>query len=126
MRDSPDEYRVGRGQPPRDTRWKKGQSGNPRRRRTKIPEGTVVTIDRLLVAPVPITMDGEAKTVTALEAIMCQLVLKGISGNGRARRTLLKYVEFATLNSKKLLKLAFVESDYTRAFAENLGGDNNG
>jgi hypothetical protein len=126
MNDSSDEYRVGRGQPPRETRWKKGQSGNPRRRRTKTPEGTVATIDRLLVAPVPITMDGEAKTVTALEAIMCQLVLKGLSGNGRARRTLLKYVEFASLNSKKLLKLAFVESDYTRAFARGSSGANDG
>jgi hypothetical protein len=126
MSDSPDEYHVGRGQPPRETRWKKGQSGNSRRRRTKTPEGTISTIDRLLVAPVPITMDGESKTVTALEAIMCQLVLKRISGNGRARRTLLKYVEFATLNSKKLLKLAFVESDYTRAFARSSSGDNDG
>jgi hypothetical protein len=37
-----DEYSVGYGRPPREARWKKGQSGNPRRRKPKLREGAVI------------------------------------------------------------------------------------
>ncbi len=34
-------YHVGYGRPPQRTRWKKGQSGNPRHKEGKVREGTV-------------------------------------------------------------------------------------
>jgi hypothetical protein len=74
-------------------------------------------IDRLLLAPVQITLNGETIKVSALEAIMYQLVQKVMSGNARAFRVLLKYQEFANRHAEKKLELTFVDSDYTRALA---------
>jgi hypothetical protein len=122
--DPSDDYRVGRGRPPRKTRWKKGQSGNPRSKKPKPPESTVDIIDRLLLEPVQVTLNGEPKKIPALEAILLQLVQKAKSGSDRAHRTLLKYQEFASQNLEKKLRLNFVETDYTRAFANKRhGGD---
>jgi hypothetical protein len=111
-----DDDRIGYGQPPRNTRWKKGQSGNSRRK-PKPPENTVSIIDRLLVRRIQITLNGEQKKATALEVIVYQLMQKAKSGSGRAFGALLKYQAFATLNLEKKVKLIFVESDYTLAFA---------
>ena len=113
----PDNYEVGYKRPPLRTRWKKGQSGNPRRRKYKAFESTVATIDRLLLTPVQISLSGETRKVPALEAIICQLLQKAISGSARASRVLLKYQEFASQHGEKKLELTFVDSAYTRALA---------
>ena len=121
-----DEYQVGYARPPGKTRWKKGQSGNPKRRKQKLPESTVAVIDRLLLASVPITLNGETCKVPALVAIMFQLLQKAMAGNARAYRILQKYREFAIRNRKEKLELVFVESDYTRAFATKASDRNDG
>jgi hypothetical protein len=102
-----DDYRIGYRRPPREPRWKKGQSGNSRRRKPKRPESTVAIIDRLLLAPVQITLNGETKKVSALEAIVFQLLQKAMSGSGRAFRALLRYQEFASHNLEKKLELTY-------------------
>ena len=110
-----DDYRVGYSRPPLHNRWRKGQSGNSRGRKPRIRESALNTIDRLLRAPIKITLSGETKEVPALEAIVLQLMQKSNAGNGRATRVLFKYQEFANRNLEKKLELTFVDSDYTRA-----------
>ena len=117
---------VGYGRPPQARRWKKGQSGNPRRRRSKPPESTVAMIDRLLAAPVSIIVNGETERVPAIEAIVLQLLQKEMAGNARAARTLLKYREFAAQNGEKQLEVIFVESDYTKALSGQSGAPGGG
>ena len=117
---------VGYGRPPKARRWKKGQSGNPRRRRSKPPESTVAMIDRLLAAPVRITFNGETKRVPAIEAIVLQLLQKEMAGNARAARTLLKYREFAAQNREKQREVFFVESAYTKALSGQSGAPRGG
>jgi hypothetical protein len=117
-----DEYRVGYGRPPRHTRWKKGQSGNPGRRKSKPPESTIEILDRLLLSPVKITLNGEPTKVPALEAIMCQLLQQARSGSGRAIRVLLRYQELADQFGEKELEVAFVDNEYTRALVSQSGG----
>jgi hypothetical protein len=112
-----DGYQVGYGHPPRETQWKKGQSGNPRKSKPKPREGALATMERLLLAPVRLTIDGEPKQVPALEAIVLQLLQKTMAENVRAARVLKKYKEFAHQNMKRKLDLTFVESAYTRAVA---------
>jgi hypothetical protein len=112
-----DDDPTGYGNPPKEYRWKKGQSGNSRRQRAKLPESTIAVIDRLLAAPVQITINGEAKKITALEAIVFQLLQKEMSGNHQAARTLLKYREFASRNIKKRLEITFVDNPYTNALS---------
>lgn len=112
-----DEYRVGYRQPPRETQWKKGQSGNPRKTKPRPRESAVATIERLRLAPVRLTIDGEPKEVPALEAIVLQLLQKAMAENMRAARVLKKYKEFACQNMERNLDLRFVQGAYTRAVA---------
>ena len=73
-----------------------------RRRRPARQESTLEIMDRLLSPPVPISMNGQAKQVSASEAIVLQLMQKAMSGNARAWRALLKYQEFANSRSDKI------------------------
>lgn len=117
MTASSENWRVGRGRPPIATRWKKGQSGNPKKQREKRPETALATIDRLLLRSIQLSINGEPKKQPALAAIVLQLLRKVMAGNVRAYRALLKYQQFASQNMEKKLSLEFLENDYTRAFS---------
>jgi hypothetical protein len=112
-----DDDDVGYGRPPKRTRWKTGQSGNPRRQYPARSRSTVELIDRLFLRPVEVTVDGEAKVISTLEAIVMQLWLKEVSGDQRALKVRLKYQEFARQNSEPRPEVIFVDNDYTRAMA---------
>ena len=73
-----DAYEVGYGRPPKETRWKKGQSGNPGpKKRRPAAVATVEIIDRLFVKPVEIVENGVVRKVSTLEAILMRLVGSG-------------------------------------------------
>ena len=118
MKDSPHDEPVGYRQPPRRSRWKKGQSGDSRKRKTKRPESALATVSRLLLARTPVTLNGEEKRITALEAIVLQLIRKAASGNARAFRALLKYKQFAGESMKKKVEISLMEDVYTEALAK--------
>ena len=69
------EYRVGRGRPPLHTRFKKGQSGNPRGPRKNLPALLVAALNE----PVVVTRGGESRWITKREAVIAQLVDKSTS-----------------------------------------------
>jgi hypothetical protein len=96
-------------------RWTRGR----RRRRSVRQESTLEIMERLLTRRVSISVSGQAKRVSASEAIVLQLMQKAMSGNPRAWRALLKYQEFANSRSDKSTELRFVESDYTQAVAKS-------
>lgn len=102
------------------------QTRKHRRRRCNRRESTIAIIDRLLASYVPITISGEATQIPAAEAIVLQLLKKGMSGSARAWRALLRYQDFASRRSKKRLEVAFVDTDYTAAFANSLRRDEHG
>ena len=80
---------VGYCHPPQATRFKKGQSGNPKGR----PKGSlnVATVFlKTLRERVVINENGQRKTVTKLEAALKQLVNKAATGDTRALRLLLE------------------------------------
>jgi hypothetical protein len=83
-------------------------------------------MERLLARRVSISMSGKATRVTAIEAIVLQLMQKAMSGNARAWRVSLKYKEFAERSSDKSTEVQFVESDYTRAVANSSLSSDNG
>jgi Family of unknown function (DUF5681) len=84
-----DAYEVGYGRPPKETRWKKGQSGNPGpKKRRPASVATVEIIDRLFGDPVEIVENGVGRTVSALEAILMRLWAAEMSGSKRAGRVL--------------------------------------
>jgi hypothetical protein len=120
MNSPQDDDTIGYGRPPKQTRWKKGQSGNPNRRYPARSKGTVEMIDRFFLKPVEITVNGVDKKVSTLEAIVLQLWLREIAGDRKALDVRLKYEAFARENSEIKVEMIFVDNDYTRALATGL------
>ncbi|MEW9920975.1 DUF5681 domain-containing protein [Marimonas sp. MJW-29] len=84
---------VGYGRPPRSTRFKRGQSGNPRGR----PRGRKVGIphDAVLGQMVTIRENGKARRITAAEAFLLQLTKQGLEGDSVAARQSLAAIQEA-------------------------------
>jgi len=86
--------RVGYGNPPKHTRFKKGLSGNPQGR----PKGTLniaTVLQRTLHQKVAIDENGQRKTITKLEAAIRQLTDKAASGELKALQLLAALVRSA-------------------------------
>jgi hypothetical protein len=113
----PDDDDIGYGRPPKRTRIRKGESRNRNRQYRKRSEGRPEMMTRILLKPVDITVSGERKRITALEAIILQLRAKDLSDHPRASKVRLKYEAFARQNSQARPQIVFVDSDYTQALA---------
>jgi hypothetical protein len=83
------EYRVGYGKPPQQSRFKKGQSGNPKGR-PKASESFARLARRTLNERIVIKENGERRTITKLQAALKQLINKAASGDARAIREVFK------------------------------------
>ena len=90
---------VGYKRPPKQTQWKKGQCGNPKRQYQRAPRGTVALIDAAFEKQIAIVEKGESRRVSVFEAILLQLWTKEISGDKRATAVRLKYQEFVAQQS---------------------------
>jgi hypothetical protein len=74
---------IGYGNPPAATRFKKGQSGNPKgRRKGSLNVATVFA--QTLREKVVVNENGQRRTITKLEAAIKQFVNKAASGDLRA------------------------------------------
>ena len=80
------DYQVGRGKPPVHTRFKKGQSGNPRGPR---PKNLPALLMEALNEKVTVTIDGERREITKREAVAKQLVNKSTGADLRATKMLI-------------------------------------
>jgi hypothetical protein len=87
---SKDDYKVGKGRPPKHTRFKKGQSGNPSGRK-KLPD-VVEAAARVLEKKVSVTEDGVRKKMPAIDAVLIKQLAKAMTGDIRAAEFLIKIV----------------------------------
>lgn len=90
----PKTTKVGYRHPPEKSRFKTGQSGNPRGR----PKGALnlaTILERTLREPVIIVENGKRKTVTKIEAAIKQLVNQAASGELKAMQLLATLVRSA-------------------------------
>lgn len=87
------EKQIGYGKPPRATRFRKGQSGNPRGRPKN--RHRTVPYDAVLGQMVTIREDGRERRVTAAEAFLLQLTQKGLAGDSASARASLEAIETA-------------------------------
>lgn len=85
----PDDYAVGYRKPPEHTRFKKGQSGNPKGR-PKGAKSTSTLFDKALSKKITATEDGQTVVMTKREALFIGLVNRAIKGDQRAAETILK------------------------------------
>jgi hypothetical protein len=85
MAEDEDDYKVGPGKPPLNSRFKKGQSGNPGGRRKKqLPALLADALNETVI----VTIDGERREITKREAIVHQLVNKSTTADLRATKML--------------------------------------
>lgn len=76
-------YSVGYRKPPKDTRFKPGQSGN-RKGRPKGSKNFNTVWEAELKSLIPITEKGQRKMISKIEAIVKQLITKAAAGDLRA------------------------------------------
>lgn len=89
---SADDDRAGYRRPPRHSRFKKGQSGNPKGR----PKGShnfSTDLGKELRSRVRVREDGKEKSVSKQEAVVKSMVAKAANGDPRALGLLIKAVE---------------------------------
>jgi hypothetical protein len=87
---------VGYKKPPRQTRFAKGQSGNPRGR----PKGSLNFASRftlIMHEPVQVTQNGRSKTMPAVDAILLQYRNAALGGDRHAIREVLRLQQLLEL-----------------------------
>jgi Family of unknown function (DUF5681) len=89
------DYDVGYGRPPEHSKWKKGQCGNPNRRRKREPKPVATLIDEFFAREIDFVENGISHRRSAFEIILLQLYNKATTGNSRALNVLKKYSDFA-------------------------------
>jgi hypothetical protein len=92
-------YSVGYKKPPVHTRFKPGQSGNPRGRPKRRPTERE-RLRKILEAKVTVTEDGKKKRLPLSEVILKQLAKKAVSGDLPSMRLLLQAMEQFNIGTK--------------------------
>ena len=89
--ETPRDYEVGYGKPPRHTRFKRGQSGNPRGRPRESKNLPTLLTEALNERVIVAEDDGRRK-ISKREAIITQLVNRSATADWRAIKILLDLV----------------------------------
>lgn len=76
-------YEVGYGRPPKETRFKKGQSGNPRGRSRGVAN-LRTDLETVMAMPVQVTEKGRAKVVSTQRALLLRLRERALGGDIKA------------------------------------------
>jgi hypothetical protein len=85
-------YGIGYGKPPKHTRFRPGQSGNPRGR-PKAIKSAGVALNDALEAKVKLRGNGKERGVSSLDAYFIRVVMDAIQGKASAQRLLLALME---------------------------------
>jgi hypothetical protein len=96
------DYQVGYGKPPQHTRFRKGQSGNPKGRPKALPSLATV-VNQVFNERVAIKENGERRVITKLQAALKQLANKAASGDQRAIRETIRIHTAAATGSRNEL-----------------------
>jgi Family of unknown function (DUF5681) len=85
-----EDYEVGYRKPPRHSRFKKGQSGNPRGKLGGT-KNSATLLKQALLAAVLVKQNGHETKTTKLRVIVTRLVHQAMQGNYASIRLLLRY-----------------------------------
>jgi hypothetical protein len=76
-------YEVGYGKPPKHSRFKPGQSGNPKGRKPG-SRNVMTLLEETLFDPVKVRVNGKVRRVPAIQACLLNLRNQAIKGDPRA------------------------------------------
>ena len=112
MRSAPEGAEVGKGKPPRHSRFSKGESGNPKGR-PKGAKNVSTIIQEAANSAVTATIDGKQRRISKLAASAMQLATKAASGDTRLLNTFLDRMEEieAKANASSPIQFPFEASD---------------
>jgi len=113
-------YIVGYGKPPVNTRWQKGQCGNPMKKRPVRMPDVADMIDAKFAKKVSLTEKGVKQRLTGFEVILLQLNQHITQGSKRALRILKKYRTYAQAHLTIIHEVEEESEDAAAAFAELL------
>lgn len=77
------DYEVGWGRPPSSTRWKKGQSGNPKGR-PKDSKSAAAVLREILSRTIEVRDRGRVRNIIVLEGIWLRIVEKALKGDTKS------------------------------------------
>ena len=105
------DHSVGYGKPPRNTQFRKGQSGNPKGRRRGSKNLATVLLDSAHES-VTVNEGGRRKSITKLEAMSKQLANKAAAGDPKATHLLTQLLQICEERSERSTPEAVIdESD---------------
>ena len=91
---SPESYEVGYGRPPKASRWRAGQSGNPSGKK-KGTRNERTVLNQLMKQKIQIIRRGIPRQISTYEGLYCSLFAPGLRGNFKAATYLIdKYEAF--------------------------------
>jgi hypothetical protein len=89
-RDENDDDRVGYGKPPKRTRFKPGQSGNPRGRSRAVEfRDWENPIQRYMLEPITVTIKGKKEKVPVVDALIKTAIRRALEGCTKHLKVLL-------------------------------------
>ena len=117
---SPSDYDVGYGRPPRETRFRPGQSGNPTGYR-KGSKTIGARLRELMNSKVTVTEQGRTRRISRLDVMLRQLTNDAMRGDQRALKLLMEFLHRygaeieATVRSEEITSEDLeILSDYLR------------
>ncbi len=105
-----DDHEVGRGKPPKHTRFKKGQSGNPMGRR-KGAKNIATIVREEAAAKVNVVEGGKSKKTSKAEAATKALMAMALKGDSRSLTLMFSLLErhYSDAAAEKEMSQPFTE-----------------
>ncbi|MET4808189.1 DUF5681 domain-containing protein [Limibacillus sp. MBR-115] len=107
---NPEDDRVGYGRPPRQHRFRKGQSGNPRGR----PKGSLNVLDLLAIElnrKLTLREGDRTRVDSKLAAIIARFVESGLKGDPKVMMALIRMSELLASYEAKVAPVAATKTD---------------
>jgi len=98
------EYEIGYRKPPKKSQFKSGQSGNSKGR-PRDSKNTYMLLNEILGQKIAITENGKNVQISKRNAMLLQLVNKGIKGDIKAINTLLPHMLMADAKEEDKAKI---------------------
>lgn len=124
-----EQYEVGYGKPPKHSRFKTGQSGNPKGRKKGVKNINTI-LDDVLNEKVVLSENGRTYKISKKQALCRRLVNKGLAGDMKAIGTVLSHLLNqaleADVRSSALNSTAGMDQDILVDFLRQNGVDIDG
>ena len=96
-------YDVGYGKPPQHTRFKPGQSGNPKGRPKKVGASISETFWKEINTMVIVTENGKSRKISKLEAMAKRHSVKAINGDPKSTELCFKAIALGGADAERSL-----------------------